>query len=273
MYTLKRGEDGRLHGPLNKQVWGSYAPRKVMLAWARRQATKRGFAADTNKRIHIVIDGEICLYEGLSRLFPGATFALDIRHLEEKLWKVGRTFHPKGSQELAQWVEEKIELLYTGKAAQLLGDLKKLKLGLSARAKRDEKKREKLSDLIQYMGKRPSMMQYKQLIEEDLVIASGIVEGAARYVVGERMDCGGMRWIPERGEALLHLRCIELNGNWDHFFAWGYHQWLEKMRKGEKVKIRTKEPDPLDTIDSIDSHFRDPIEDDEIEDDEIPKAA
>ena len=41
---------------------------------------------------------------------------------------------------------------------------------------------------------------------------SGIVEGAARYVVGERLDCSGMRWIPERAEALFHLRCIELTG-------------------------------------------------------------
>ena len=58
MYTLKRSEDGRLHGPINKRVWGSYASRKVMVAWARRQATKRGFPPDTDKRIHIVVDGE-----------------------------------------------------------------------------------------------------------------------------------------------------------------------------------------------------------------------
>jgi hypothetical protein len=264
MYTLKRGEDGKLHGPLNKQVWGSYAPRKVMLAWARRQATKRGFPPETPKRIHIVLDGESCLYEGMVKLFPHASFALDIRHLEEKIWKVGRTFYKKGSTELAQWVEAKIEYLYIGKVPQLLMELKKLKLGLSSRANRDKKKREKLSDLIQYMDKRPSMMHYKKLIEEDLVIASGIVEGAARYVVGERMDCGGMRWIPERGEALLHLRCIELNGKWDHFFAWGYQRWREKMEKGEKVMIRTEEPEPLDTIDLSDSSLIDPTEDGEI---------
>ena len=268
MYTLKSGEDGKLHGPIHKQVWGSYAPRKVMLAWARRQATKRGFPPETAKRIHLVIDGEICLYEGLAKLFPHATFALDIRHLEEKLWKVGRTFHPKGSDELVEWVEEKRELLYIGKVSQLLAILKELKLSLSSRAKRDQKKRDKLSDLIRYMEKRPSMMHYQQLIDEDLVIASGIVEGAARYVVGDRMDCGGMRWIPERGEALLHLRCVELNGNWDHFFAWGYQRWLDKMGKGEKVMIRTEEPDPLGTIESVDSNLID-----HTGDVEIPEAA
>lgn len=84
MYTLKSGDDGRLHGPINKRVWGSDAARKVMLAWARAQATKRGFAPDSDKRIHIVVDGEICLYEGLRKLFPQATFALDIRHVKER---------------------------------------------------------------------------------------------------------------------------------------------------------------------------------------------
>src|SRR3989442_7982100 len=50
-----------------------------------------------------------------------------------------------------------------------------------------------LSDLIGYLQKRLSMMAYKDLIEDDMVIASGLVEGAARYVVGERLDCSGMR--------------------------------------------------------------------------------
>lgn len=242
MYTLKKGEDGKLHGPINKKIWGSYAPRKVMIDWVGRQATKRGFPPDTQKRVHIVVDGEICLRQGLEKLFKTPTFALDICHLEEKLWEVGRTFHKKGSKELDEWVEAKRELLYTGQAAELLSNLKVLKLTLSTRAKRDKPKREALKKLIFYMKNRLDMMDYQKLIEEDLVIASGIIEGAARYVVGQRMDCGGMRWIPQRAEALLHLRCIELNGDWDHFFQWGYDQWIERMENGEKVLIRKETP-------------------------------
>jgi hypothetical protein len=189
-----------------------------------------------------------------SKLFPAATFALDIRHLEEKFWKLGRTFHQEGSDELAEWIEPKRELLYTGKASQLLDELKAIKRNLSARAKRDQTKREKISKLIAYMEERLSMMEYKKLIEEDLVIASGIVEGAARYVIGERLDCSGMRWIPERAEALLHLRCIELNGEWEAFFEWGYKQWLDKMKRGEKVLIRQEKPDTLKSIESLHLH-------------------
>jgi hypothetical protein len=247
MYTLKRGDDGRLHGPINKRVWGSYAPRKVMVAWARRQATKRGFPPDTDKRIHIVVDGETCLYDGLSALFPQATFALDIRHVEERLWKVGRALHGPRPDAVTHWVEDQRDLLYSGRAAQLVTGLKALKLTLSARAQRDAVKREALRELMGYLEKRLSMMAYQDLIEADLVIASGIVEGTARYVVGERLDCSGMRWIPERAEALLHLRCIELNGEWERFFAWSYQHWLDRMRTGQRVVLRTNQADALPT--------------------------
>lgn len=205
----------------------------------------RGFPPGTDKRVHVAIDGEKCLYDGLSKLFPKATFALDIRHLEEKIWKVGRTFYKEGTKKLEEWVENKRELLYTGQASELIIELKKMILSLSSRAKRDKTKREALLGLIKYMEPRIQMMNYKKLIDEDMVIASGIIEGAARYVIGERMDCGGMRWIPERAEALLHLMCIELNGDREHFFEWGYQHWMEKMKLGEKLIIRQEKPDEL----------------------------
>lgn len=242
MYTLKKGDDGFLHGPINKIVWASYAPRKVMLAWARRQATKRGFPPGTNKRIHIAIDGEKCLKDGLAKLFPNATFALDIRHVEEYLWKVGRAYYDEGSDELKEYVEELRTKLYEGSVYELISTLKDMKNKLSTRAKRDEKKINILTTTINYMEPRLGMMTYKKYIDEDMPIASGIVEGAARYVVGERMDCSGMRWIPERAEALLHLRCVELNGDWDRFFGWSYNRWRNKLLKEEKVLIRTNKP-------------------------------
>jgi len=242
MYTLKKGSDGLLHGPINKIVWASYAPRKVMFDWIRRQATKRGFPPDTKKRIHIAVDGEKCLRDGMEKLFKNATFALDIRHVEEYLWKVGRAYHKEGSENLEKMVEELKDLLYQGQSAEIITLLKKWFNKLSKRAKRDKKKREILLKVIKYMEPRIDMMNYKEYIDEDLPIASGIVEGAARYVVGERLDCSGMRWIPGRAEALLQLRCIELNGDWDKFFEWGYSRWRKKLIEEKKVIMRTNEP-------------------------------
>jgi len=241
MYTLKRGSDGLLHGPYNKMIWASYAPRHIMLEWAKKHAIKRGFSPNSDQSIHIAVDGEICLQQGLSKLFPHASFVLDIRHLEEKIWKVGRKFYKEGSEELKKRVENQRKLIYQGKVKQLLKNLKNKCGKLSKRAKRDQEKLEGINNLIKYIEKRVEMMDYKKYIDLDLPIATGIVEGAVRYAISERMDCSGMRWIPERGEALLRLRCIELNGDWDEFFNWGYNRWMKKLKEREKVQVRTIE--------------------------------
>jgi hypothetical protein len=61
MYTLRRGDDGRLHGPVNKKVFGTFGSRDSALRWARAQATRRGFPPGTSKVVQIVIDGETWL--------------------------------------------------------------------------------------------------------------------------------------------------------------------------------------------------------------------
>ena len=57
------------------------------------------------------------------------------------------------------------------------------------------------------------MLRYAYCKRKDLVLASGQVEGAVRYVVAQRFDCSGMRWIVENAESLLQLRCLEVNGD------------------------------------------------------------
>jgi hypothetical protein len=246
MYTLKKSPDGKLHGPLNKKIWGSYNTRKFMFEWIRKQAQRRGFDPSTSTNIQLIMDGEKCLENSLREIFPKAIFTLDIRHLEEKLWDVGRSFHKEGSEELAEWVSDRREMLYNGNEKKLLKQLQDSFVALSKRAERDAKKREALEKLIFYMTERMSMMNYKKLIDQDLVISSGIIEGAARYVVGERMDCSGMRWIMGRAEALLHLRCMELNNDWENFFHWTYQQWTCELQKGIVVKVRSAVPIPID---------------------------
>jgi hypothetical protein len=245
MYTLRRGEDGRLHGPCNKKVFGTFGSRKSAMEWARTQATRRGFPPETDKTVQIVIDGEICLEQRLRRLFPDAILTLDVRHAQEKLWEVGRLFYREGSAELSSWVEELEELLYKGHVRALLRRLEQELRGVSLRGPGTKEKRTVLEDVIAYLEARVKLMDYGRLRKADLVIASGVVEGAARYVVGERLDNSGMRWIEERAEAMLLLRCIEVNGDWDTFMKWSQEQRTQELERGQIVQIRSKTPTQL----------------------------
>jgi hypothetical protein len=240
MYTLRRGADGRLHGPCNKKVYGTFGTRRAALNWAREQATRRGFPPGTDKTVQVVFDGEECLEQRCRRLFRGAILTLDIRHAQEKLWEVGRLFHREGSAELTSWVEALEELLYKGHVRTLLRRLEQELRGVSRRGPGTKERRQALKKVIDYLEARVKLMDYGRWRKEDLVIASGVVEGAARYVVGERLDNSGMRWIEERAEAILLLRCIEVNGDWEDIMRRSQEQRSQELDRGQVVQIRSK---------------------------------
>ena len=242
MYTLKRGADGQLHGPLNKKIWGTFAGRKAAALWARAQASKRGFGPDTTKTVQIVMDGVESLKADLEGLFPKAIFTLDVWHAVERLWSLGRHYHAEGSEPLEEWVDELKELVYAGEAKKLVTILRGMLADEPLHGPGTKGRRAALEEQIGYFEKRLDMMRYGEWLKQDLVIGSGQAEGTVRHLVGERFDCSGMRWRREKAEALLHLRCIELNGDWQHFFAWVQKRIRHRLAKGKRVKILTDQP-------------------------------
>lgn len=245
MYTLERGEDGRLHGPINKKVYATFGSRRSALAWARGQATRRGFPPGTEKTVQVVVDGEACLERRVRGLFPDAVLTLDVRHAQERLWRVGRLLHREGSEALARWVAPLSGLLLRGEVAELLRRLEAVTFqGPGGKAKRQAKEK-----AVEYLRKREGLMRYGEWREKDLVLASGVVEGAARHVVGQRLDNSGMRWVIQRAEAVLLLRCVEVNGDWDAFFAWSEDRRREALRAAEVVRIRSRTPTQVPQLD------------------------
>jgi Uncharacterised protein family (UPF0236) len=242
MYTLKRGDEGKLHGPTNKKLYATFAGRQAAALWARAEATKRGFGPETTHTVQIVLDGAKGLKQQLEPLFSKAIFTLDVCHVVEKLWALGHHFHTEGSEELKAWVENLKTLVYAGQAKELVERLEKLQRETPRNGPGTKGRRTALASLIGYLQPRLEMMRYGEWIEADLVIASGQVEGAVRYLVGERFDCAGMRWIQAKAEALLHLRCIELNGDWPKYVAWFQGKTLRRLKHGQRMKVLTNQP-------------------------------
>jgi len=220
IYTLKRSPDGLLEGPVNKKVYASYAPKRHAVAIARREADKRGFTSDSGRLIQIVTDGDKDLQRYAEQFFPGTIHTVDIFHVIEYLWKAGGRLYKEGSDELVQWVEEQKDHLYDGNASKIVEEIEDRLKKIPRKGPGNKKRRECLETTKTYVSKRLDKMDYKSLREQDLEIGSGSVEGAVNYVVAKRFDSGGMRWIKERAEALLQLRCIEINGDWDSFISY-----------------------------------------------------
>jgi hypothetical protein len=248
IYTLKVCQDGALEGPINKKVYASYAPKRHAVAIARREADKRGFAADSEKLVQIVTDGDNDLERYVGELFPEATHTIDVYHVIEYLWEAGRCLYKEGSDELEQWAETMKEALYEGRVSEIIDELNKRLRLLPGGGRGAKSKIERLEKVRDYISKRQDKMDYKYLRDLDLEISSGAVEGAVNYVIAKRFDSGGMRWIKQRAEALLQLRCIEVNNDWDAFIAYVNEKTIAQSQQLKKnLILKSKEAVELPT--------------------------
>ena len=155
--------------------------------------------------------------------------------------KAGGCLYKEGSDELQQWVESQKDALYDDRASGIVKELdKRLKL-LPKRGPGSKSRRERLQKIKNYLSKRLKKMNYKSLQEQDLEISSGSVEGAVNYVIAKRFDSGGMRWIKERAEPLLQLRCIEVNNDWDNFISYVHDKTSRQMhQKQNNLFLKSK---------------------------------
>jgi hypothetical protein len=226
MYTLRVSpEDGLLLGPINKVVYASFACKRHAFAWAKRQAEKRGFYPGSNQLMQFVSDGDRHFPDYIAEYFGDYAehellCTIDLPHVMEYLWSAGTARYKEGSTELATWARRQKTRLLESRADLILADLRRWLDQIPKSGPGNKAKRASLKAAIRYLENNIDRIDYQYVRECDLELASGAVEGAVNHVIGLRLDKGGMRWIRERAHALLQLRCIEINGQWDDFIQW-----------------------------------------------------
>ncbi|MCP4449157.1 MAG: hypothetical protein GY811_28060 [Myxococcales bacterium] len=71
------------------------------------------------------------------------------------------------------------------------------------------------------------LVQYQICLVDGLPIATGVIEGACRYWVKDRMDITGARWSLDGAEAVLRLRALLGSGDFDAY--WQFHESREQL--------------------------------------------
>lgn len=213
LYTLRRDADGLLDGPVNKRVYATFNGHKALFKWLHQEAIKRGYGTDKFERVHFLADGAKAIWKLQKMYFPDADVALDWYHVAEKLWAAAKCIHRKDRATRADWVKQQQRRLRNGSFFALMTDLRVALEDTPLTGPGNKYRRELLSKTIDHFDNNRLRMRYQRLRRLDLDIATGVVEGAVRHVVGIRFDGPGMRW-GDRRERLLHLRCVLINGQW-----------------------------------------------------------
>ncbi len=252
-YTLRRDGD-LLLGPLNRRVYASVGTKRHAFEYARREAERRGFGPRTGRTIQILTDGDPDLHRLTDEYFrpkdfPNRVVTVDIVHVLEKLWEAGRARHKEASDALAAWVHTQEDRLYNDDATAIVGELKRWLVETPKTGPGNKGKRERLTAAIRYLENRLDKLAYGTYRRRDLEVGTGQVEGAIKYVIAKRCDHGGMRWIRERAQAVIQLRCIEVNGNWKPFIRWAMNRLRTRaLASGCRARLQTNTPANLPNV-------------------------
>ena len=155
------------------------------------------------------------------------TILCDFIHVLEYLWKAAWSFHDEGDPAAEEWVHDKAIAVLQGKATQVAAGLRRT----TTRQGLDPPKRAGADACATYLLNKAPYLDYPTALHNGWPIATGVIEGACRHLVKDRMDITGARWGLPGAEAILKLRALRSNGDLDTY--WRYHLEQERRRVHE----------------------------------------
>jgi len=213
--------------PEKKRVWASLekTPEEVI-----EKAFEEANCRDPANQKHWValVDGNKHQIRILRRMAKDKeldlTIIVDIIHVIEYLWDAGRAFYPKASEDLESWVRVRLLEILRGKAGYVAGGMRRSATLRSLGAK----EREPVDVCADYLLNYAPYIKYNHYLAQGFPIATGVIEGACRHLVKDRMEVTGARWSLTGAEAVLRLRALRSSRDFDEY--WTFHEAQEYER-------------------------------------------
>jgi hypothetical protein len=193
---------------------------------AFREARRRD--PDGRKQWVALVDGNEPQLEILTKCFQDEGYhpmiVMDFIHVAERVWKAGFDFHQEGTQMLETWVTTRLRAILRGRSSHVAAGMRRSATwhGLSEQA------RTRIDSCADYLLKYKGYLYYDVYLRRGYPIATGVIEGACRYLVKDRMDRTGARWSLRGAEAVLRLRALRTNDDFDAY--WRFHEEQEYLR-------------------------------------------
>ena len=164
--------------------------RAAVFAWMSEQMAARQAGGD--KPIVCIMDGEEALWNMRDALQADVPMIdiLDLLHVTPRLWDAATLFHPKGSRAAEKFVRDRVTRILRGDVSGVVRGLKRMGTANGVRGN----KLTTLRKICGYLGKNRHRMRYNHYLACGYPIASGVIEGACRHVVKDRLERTGMNW-------------------------------------------------------------------------------
>lgn len=218
--------------PENKRVWASLekTPEQI-IANMFEEAEHRD--PQHQKNWVALVDGnptQIRILRQMARKKRvDLTIIVDWIHVTGYIWGAGRAFHGEGTPELESWVQQRLLEVLRGNSSLVAGGMRRSATlrGLAAAERRP------VDVCANYLLTYAPYLKYDRYLAQGFPIATGVIEGACRHLVKDRMDVTGARWSLSGAEAVLRLRALRSSQDFDEY--WNFHEACEYERNHQAL--------------------------------------
>lgn len=213
--------------PSNKRVWAEITQD---LTTAVEQGFQEAIRRDPEQQMKwvVLIDGQTELIRqvvaAVDKFKVEVTVTQDIIHVIEYLWKAAHALHTESPLKREEWVQDRTWELLKGNAQNVATGLRRA----ATRSNLDQKERKPVDTAADYIENNQERLKYNDSLEQGLPIATGVIEGACRHLVKDRMDITGARWRLKSADAVLKLRALKISGDLKEYL--NFHFEKEKRR-------------------------------------------
>jgi hypothetical protein len=207
--------------PQHKHVWASLPQEEpepcrsidVVFGWLQWEFAQRN--PRCRRPTVRLCDGQEALWQACAEYFPdeNAVDILDLLHVTPRLWEAAKLLWGARSPEVVPCVRQRLTQILEGKVDTVIRALRRQG---NDRGLRGAQKKA-LGRICAYLQKNRARMRYAEYLRRGYPIASGVIEGACRHLIKDRMERAGMHWTLEGAQAMLDLRSVHIGGHWEAY--------------------------------------------------------
>lgn len=167
------------------------------------------------QRLVLLIDGDHRLWETAAELLPSDRIEiLDIVHVSAYVWEAS-SFLCAGEKQREAFTRDRLLSILQGQVKSVIRGLRHM--ATSRKLRGDARSR--IAAITNYFEAHADRMRYHAYLAAGCPIATGVIEGACRHLVKDRMERSGMRWTLAGAKAMLNVRAVLASSHWDEFQA------------------------------------------------------
>ena len=155
---------------------------------------------------------------------------LDILHASSYIWKAAKVFHAHKEHQEA-FARERLLRILRGEVEGVVKGLRRM----ASMNGLEGSDRETVTTVCNYFENNASRMRYDEYLAAGYPIATGVIEGACRHVIKDRMEQGGMRWTLAGAEAMLNVRAVNASSESEAFQAWRRTDGAERQHPHRRL--------------------------------------